>query len=209
MGWLQTGRALDGRAGILSQVRPPHSRRHRHPRRSLRLPPREKRTLPEGGRGRVRGRDWKEKSSRYLRYIYLRLVRVHDTPHRVAAGFSLGVFLGVFPTFGIAIPLSYLLATLFRVNRGAAIVGSLIMNPVTTPLFWSASAAVGGFLFREDAEKILRLWKEGERLWSLTRGTLIYLAGNTIVSLVVSAVSYGAAYVAVKKYRERKASESR
>lgn len=157
----------------------------------------------------MRGRDWKEKSSRYLRYIYLRLVRVHDTPHRVAAGFSLGVFLGVFPTFGIAIPLSYLLATLFRVNRGAAIVGSLIMNPVTTPLFWSASAAVGGFLFREDAEKILRLWKEGERLWSLTRGTLIYLAGNTIVSLVVSAVSYGAAYVAVKKYRERKASESR
>ena len=109
----------------------------------------------------MRGNNILEKVQRWVRYIALRLVRVNDSPHKVAAGFSLGVFLGVFPTFGIAIPLSFVFASLFRFNRASAVVGSLIMNPLTTPFFWSVSATVGGLVFSEDSQKILAMWEKG------------------------------------------------
>jgi len=157
----------------------------------------------------MRGNTLSEKARRYLRYIYLRLVRVHDAPKKVAGGFALGVFLGVFPTFGIAIPLSYVLATLFRINRAAAITGSLIMNPFTTPLFWSLSAAVGAALFKEDTKMVLSAWEQGEKLTSMTKGALIYLTGNLIVSTATAGLSFALALFLVKKHRERKRSKPR
>jgi uncharacterized protein (DUF2062 family) len=150
----------------------------------------------------LRGDTLREKIRRYLLYIKLRLVRVNDSPKKVAAGFSLGVFLGVFPTFGIAIPLSYLLASLFHWNRASAMTGSLIMNPLTTPLFWSVSASLGALLFQADAERVLLMWREGDKLHSLSRGTLIYLSGNLLVSFVVSTFSYFFALWLINRYRK-------
>ena len=90
---------------------------------------------------------------RIFRYIYLRLVRVGGDPVHVALGFALGVFLGVFPTFGIGIPLSLLFASLLRWNRVSAVLGSLVMNPLTTPFFWTLSGVVGAAIFRADASR--------------------------------------------------------
>ncbi len=154
----------------------------------------------------VRGNSLKEKIGRYIHYIVLRLVRVNDSPVKVASGFSLGVFLGVFPTFGIAIPLSYILASLFRINRASAVTGSLIMNPFTTPFFWSVSASVGAFMFRGDAKKVLLMWETGDKWHSFSRATLIYLTGNLLVSFVVSAIAYMCALKIVNKYKERRKS---
>jgi uncharacterized protein (DUF2062 family) len=157
----------------------------------------------------VRGKNVLEKAQRFLRYIVLRLVRVNDSAPRVAAGFSLGVFLGVFPTFGIAIPISFVLATLFRFNRASAVVGSLIMNPLTTPLFWSASATVGGIIFSEDTRKIMDMWEKGEKLYTFSKATLIYLSGNLIVSTIMALAGYFFALKAVRAYRKRKGLKSR
>lgn len=152
----------------------------------------------------MRGNSIIEKLNRFIRYILLRLVRVNDTPPKVAAGFSLGIFLGVFPTFGIAIPIAYLLASLFRFNRASAVVGSLIMNPVTTPFFWSVSATVGGVIFSEDARVILKMWEGGDRLGTFSRATVIYLVGNLIVSAVVALGGYFFALNAVRVYRRKR-----
>lgn len=153
--------------------------------------PRPRRTLPERGR-------------RTFRYIYLRLVRVGGDPVHAALGFSLGVFLGVFPTFGLGIPLALLLASLFRWNRVAATVGSLVMNPLTTPFFWSLSGTVGAAIFRADARKVLNSVRNGESFHSLTTAAGIYLAGNLIVSLVCSTAAYFLALRAVTLYRKKK-----
>lgn len=157
----------------------------------------------------MRGKNIFEKGQRFFRYIILRLVRVNDSAPRVAAGFSLGVFLGVFPTFGIAIPVSFVLATLFHFNRASAVVGSLIMNPLTTPLFWSVSATVGGIIFSEDTGKILEMWEKGEKLHTFSKATLIYLAGNLIVSTIMAVAGYFFALKAVRAYRKRKGLKSR
>lgn len=154
------------------------------------------------------GRTPLERCRRTFRYIYLRLVRVGGDPVHIALGFSLGVFLGVFPTFGLGIPVAVLLASLFRWNRVSAILGSLVMNPLTTPLFWTLSGSLGAAIFRMDAKKVLLSVQNGERLRGLTAGAGIYLAGNTIIALVTAVLSYFLALRAVilyrKKRRERK-----
>lgn len=145
-----------------------------------------------------------ERGKRTFRYIYLRLIRVGGDPVHAALGFSLGVFLGVFPTFGLGIPLALVLASFFRWNRVAATVGSLVMNPLTTPFFWSLSGTVGAAIFQADARKVLASARNGDRIHSLTAGAGIYLAGNLVVSLVCSVAAYFLALRAVTLYRQKK-----
>jgi uncharacterized protein (DUF2062 family) len=155
------------------------------------------------------GRTPLERCRRIFRYIYLRLIRVGGDPVRIALGFSLGVFLGVFPTFGIGIPLSLLLASVLRWNRVSAMLGSLVMNPITTPLFWTLSGTLGAAIFRVNANKVMTSVQNGERLRSLTVGAGIYLVGNTIIALVSAVIAYFLALRVVTVYRKKRRERKR
>jgi uncharacterized protein len=155
------------------------------------------------------GRTPLERCRRIFRYIYLRLVRVGGDPVHIALGFSLGVFLGVFPTFGIGIPLSLLLASAFRWNRVSAVLGSLVMNPITTPLFWTLSGTLGAAIFRVNASQVMTTVRNGERLRSLTMGAGIYLVGNTIIALVSAVIAYFLALRVVTVYRKKRRERKR
>lgn len=147
---------------------------------------------------------------RALRYYYLRLVRIDDSPEKIAGGVALGIFLGVFPTFGLGLILAVALASWLHVNRAAALLGALIMNPFTTPFFWTLSATVGAIVFQAENSKILEAARHFEQSWAAVfrRGALVYLVGNTIVSIVFAAVGYAIArrFAAVvhAKRRERR-----
>ena len=155
------------------------------------------------------GRTPLERCRRIFRYIYLRLIRVGGDPVHIALGFSLGVFLGVFPTFGIGIPLALLLASALRWNRVSAMLGSLVMNPITTPLFWTLSGTLGAAIFRVNANKVMTSVHNGERLRSLTMGAGIYLVGNTIIALVSAVIAYFLALRVVTVYRKKRRERKR
>lgn len=159
--------------------------------------------------------------TRWLRYQYLRLLRIDDDPRTIAMGMAVGVFLGVFPTFGLGAVLAYILAVIFRFNRAAAIIGSLIMNPLTTPLFWSGSAILGTLLVGGDWHRTVQaveifsktfspenfLTKE---LWLILAGAArkslyVYLVGNTILAILFAILSYFLTLQLTMAYRRRKA----
>ena len=63
---------------------------------------------------------------RFLKFMYLKLFRINDTPERVALGLGVGVFLGILPGTG---PLAALfMAFIFRLNRASALLGSVLTN---------------------------------------------------------------------------------
>jgi len=62
----------------------------------------------------------------FFRSIYNKLVRINDSPQKVALGFGLGIFVGIMP--GIGLIASLLLATLFGVNRASALAANLLVN---------------------------------------------------------------------------------
>jgi len=64
--------------------------------------------------------------AKFLGLIYKELFKINDTPQKVALGFGLGVFSGIFPGTG---PLAALfLAFIFRANKASALLGSLLTN---------------------------------------------------------------------------------
>lgn len=63
---------------------------------------------------------------RLIKFIYLKLLRLNDTPQRISLGLALGVFLGFIPGSGPIAAIT--LAVIFRLNRFAALMGSLVTN---------------------------------------------------------------------------------
>ena len=66
------------------------------------------------------------KLKRLFSYLYGKLFRLNDSPQRIAIGFGFGVFLGMLPGTGPVA--SLVMAALLRVNKAAALLGSLLTN---------------------------------------------------------------------------------
>lgn len=74
---------------------------------------------------------------RLKRVIVDDVLGVHDTPHRVAWGVSLGFFIGWTPTLGLQIVLYVAIASLLRANKVSGIAPLFISNVFTAaPLYY-------------------------------------------------------------------------
>jgi uncharacterized protein len=135
----------------------------------------------------------------------------------VAWGAAIGVFFGIFPTFGLGIILSFIMAWIFRFNKTAAVVGSCIMNFITSPFFWALSAVTGAVILRVDVDRLKEAKANGEILlkemnvsnlltffsetWYLA---LAYVVGNIIISTIFAVLTYWLLLKSITAYRERK-----
>jgi uncharacterized protein (DUF2062 family) len=82
-----------------------------------------------------------------FRNFYERFISLQGEPAQIAAGFAIGVFVGVTPTIPFHTAIIILIALLFRHNITAAYLGSwLISNPLTIPLFYLSQYELGRFL---------------------------------------------------------------
>jgi uncharacterized protein (DUF2062 family) len=89
---------------------------------------------PRGGWGRATS------------YVMHRLRRLPDPPHRIARGTFAGLLIGTLPLPGAQIAGALLLAWVMRGNFIAAVLGTFISNPVTTPLIAVISMALGHWM---------------------------------------------------------------
>lgn len=79
-------------------------------------------------------------------YQWHRLRRLPDPPHRIARGIFAGTFVNFPPIFGLQIPAAALLAWAMRGNILAAVLATLLSNPVTTPLIAIVSLKLGHWM---------------------------------------------------------------
>jgi uncharacterized protein (DUF2062 family) len=95
--------------------------------------------------------------SRFFKMVYLKLIRLNDSPQRISLGFGLGVFLGILPGTG---PIAALvLAALFRVNRAAAFLGSLLTNTWLSIATIILSIKLGSVIMGKNWEDIYAQWQ--------------------------------------------------
>lgn len=74
-----------------------------------------------------------------------RFFLINDTPHKVAAGAALGIFLGIVPGEGFLATL--LFSSIFGLNRLAALAGVGVVNMWTTFLVFPPAAYTGALIF--------------------------------------------------------------
>ncbi|MBI5888745.1 MAG: DUF2062 domain-containing protein [Deltaproteobacteria bacterium] len=161
---------------------------------------------------RIKRHPFNRRIKRRLRFVYLKIIRLSDPPERIARGVAIGVLMGILPTFGLGVFLSLGAAFAFRANKAAAVLGSMIMNPFTSPFFWGISAAVGSFIMREDrAELLIRLrGADGESILKNAGWlTAVYMTGNVVVSAVFTVISYYLVKIWVSEHRRHKAAKKK
>ncbi|HRZ87337.1 MAG TPA: DUF2062 domain-containing protein [bacterium] len=151
----------------------------------------------------------------YFRYFYLKILRIDDSPHRIALGVALGAFCGVFP--GVGPVFSLVLAFVFRANKAAAVLGALSVNTWISVMLVAPAVKIGGLIFgvrwRDLTEGLNALredftWRD---LFSETGRKVLVpaLTGFLICSLIVGAAAYAAAYLIIADYRRIKERRAR
>ncbi len=127
--------------------------------------------------------------SRSAHYVIKRLFRVKASPHKIAIGCAAGVFASITPLIGVQMVLAGAIALLLRGSLPAAMLATFVGNPLSWPLIWGATYALGSAMIgHPDVANASVLRPSADSLWPIVYTMLI---GSIPIGLVSAAVSYG------------------
>ena len=170
---------------------------------------------------------------RAAQYVTYRLSRLPDEPHRIARGVFAGVFVSFTPLFGFHFLLAAALAWVMRGNILAALLGTFVGNPLTTPLIAYTSVEFGQWLLGIDVRLTLlsviaAFSGAGSELWNNVAAVFTtapthwaslgaffhtfyipYLVGGILPGIAVSLVFYWGTIPLVRAYQKIRATKLR
>lgn len=122
------------------------------------------------------------------------------TPARTALGFAAGIFIGIFPSFAVGSLIAFYLAGRLGLHQGAALSGTFLMNPLTAPMVYSLSYAVGAGLSGAPPSAT-----GGDLIAGLQHLGWTFLLGNTIVAILAATLLGLAVFFWMRRAESRKA----
>lgn len=141
------------------------------------------------------------------------LLHTHDTPHRTAAAYALGVFLGFSPMLGLHTVLGLALAFVFGLNRVAVVLGVYSNLPWVLPAYYTLATIGGAAVLGVDVQP--RALEEAMRAvsaasWGEFAGLArrlaplmwAYILGSTVGALLFAAVAYRVSLVMILAHRK-------
>ncbi len=141
---------------------------------------------------------------RALRYFSKRILRLSGSPHDIAVGFAVGMFVAWSPLFGVHYLMALALAFVARGNVIAALLATSIGNPITGPAMWALDYEVGalieGRMHRHVPHPIVGHGIE-EKLHSVLPVLEPLLIGWLVLGLVSATVSYFIVGYAVRTFQ--------
>ncbi|NQV29093.1 MAG: DUF2062 domain-containing protein [Rhodopirellula sp.] len=133
------------------------------------------------------------------------ILMLDDTPHSIALGTAIGMFIGMTPTVGIqmmiVLVIAFLTRPLFTFNKIAAVLTVYVTNPLTlVPIYWFnykvGTCFIPSSVTYEDFVTIIRF--DRHHNWSKQALSLItelgapLLVGCLLVAIVSSVLTYPA-----------------
>jgi len=169
----------------------------------------------------------KVKSNKLFRYLEYKVLHIDDTPHKIALGLALGLFIGWTPLIGLHILLAIIFSTLLRANKFAAFVSIWVSNIFTFFIIYYPAYLFGSFLFnifapsrvlsrQQVIEALNKLLSPGNMLtgfltkeywqhfWTLSKtiGPELW-TGCTVIGAVVAVCAYFVCIKIVKSHRAK------
>ncbi|GAB4241067.1 MAG: hypothetical protein Kow00109_16300 [Acidobacteriota bacterium] len=152
---------------------------------------------------------------RRLRNWAAALAGLPETPERVAAAYAVGVALGFSPWLGLHTVLGILVATTFRLNRLAVLLGVWTNLPWIAAPYYAFATWVGMRILgysqglRPPVVGLSDLFSEEFWAWLAGQWRLLIPAavGSQLVAFFLAAFGYLLALIAVRRYREVYGSE--
>lgn len=146
-----------------------------------------------------------EKLKRFIRYWYLRLVRIQASPENIARGLAAGVFVGLLPVLPFQTIIAIAVAFAVRGSKIAAALGTWISNPLNwVPvymMFYYVGKAVVPFDVPPFNPSQLEMAEMLEMGWKFFT---VMMVGGLVVATPSAIISYFLAYKGVQAYRTRR-----
>lgn len=134
------------------------------------------------------------------------LLRVEDTPHRVALAFAIGVWIAFSPLLGIHTAMALGIAFLFRLSRVAMLFGAYLNNPWTLAPIYMAGTALGCWMLGVPTSGLTHMdWSVDGRAFyvalvhNLRPYLWPYVLGNTVLGVAGAVVGYAAFRVVLER----------
>jgi uncharacterized protein len=141
------------------------------------------------------------------------LLHTHDTPHRTALAYAVGVLMGFSPMLGLHTVLGLALAFVFRLNRVAVVLGVYSNLPWLVPAYYTIATIAGAAVLGVDVQP--RALEEAMRAISAATwgdfGGLArrlapilwaYVLGSTVGSIILAAVAYRVSLAMILAHRK-------
>lgn len=146
---------------------------------------------------------------RTIRYCWLRFKRLQGDPRKLAWGMSLGVFIGVTPTFPFHTFMALALAPILRVSPVTAYLGIWICNPLTMAPLYLAAYEVGRLvLFQGQPLCLPKTFDFHSVINMCWEGGVALQVGGLIIAIPPAIAAYFVTLWVVKRYRQHKARRS-
>lgn len=130
------------------------------------------------------------------------VIKLKESPHRIALAFATGVFIGMSPLLGLHTLLGFVVAWIFRLNPFALLAGVYITNPWTIVPIYTFSTYVGAQCL--GIEQIIPKidWSDisfNYLLNNLEPLIMPFVVGTLMIGTLTSVISYIIIYKAAKK----------
>ncbi|GHV52470.1 hypothetical protein FACS1894206_01280 [Deltaproteobacteria bacterium] len=146
-----------------------------------------------------------EKLKRFVRYWYLRLVRIKATPHNIAIGLAAGVFVGLLPVLPFQTILAVGVAFIVRGSKIAAALGTWVSNPLNwVPcymLFYYVGKLVAPFDVPPFSVNHLEMAQMLELGWKFFA---VMMIGGVVVATPSALLAYFVTFKGIEAYQTKR-----
>ncbi|MCX5697181.1 MAG: DUF2062 domain-containing protein [Candidatus Omnitrophica bacterium] len=144
------------------------------------------------------------------KFILERLFQINDSPHKIALGLGVGVFLGVMPGLGIIAALVF--AAVFGLNKLATLLGVLVTNTWLSIVTFLLSIRLGSAIMHLHWHDVYNSWiailknlKWSELFKASFLNVFIPVAlGYLVISLVFGFIAYLITFCWLSHLRKKK-----
>ena len=144
------------------------------------------------------------KVKRVIYYYKLRLARLPDSNYAISSGFACGAMVSFTPLLGLHFVLAVILAYLIRGNFIAALIGTVVGNPITFPFIWGLIYKIGTYITNIKLQKITHEINFDMIVNQTYEIFFPMLVGGIIIAPLVWVITYYVIYSFVTSFKKRR-----
>ena len=144
------------------------------------------------------------KLRRFFSYYKFKLARLPASSYAISAGFACGSMVSFTPLLGFHFILAVVFAYLLRANYIAALIGTIVGNPISFPFIWGLIYKVGAFIV-DKPEDNLRPNINFEIIINQTYDIFItILVRGAVLAIPIWVITYFITYSFVSSFKKAK-----
>jgi len=127
------------------------------------------------------------------------VLKIKTSPSSIAAGFALGTFIAILPTFGLGLFIGLWIILIFKnMSKISMMIAFAIWNPFVLAGLYPLSYEIGEFILKGEPVQKYNFMVLNQFFTYSKR----FILGNIILSTIISSISYFIIYYSSLYYKE-------